>query len=328
MLKALIKGFWRVVSSPGLIVWLWFINLAVALPLAWVMSTSIQTSMGDSLVDENLRAGFDMGWFGEFEAQAKGLETTFTPTVSRAGAFYSNLEAWLSGEIFGMIPLLVGVGVLYGFLWALFLGGVLDRYAGSEGMFNLNRFFSSGGRFFFRFVRLAVISGVLYYLVYRFAGWIFGWIEASTIDVTWERTVIFYTFSAAVLVAFLLTFVNMVFDYAKIAAFKEDRRSMILAALRGCMLVFSNPLKTMGLYYVLVVIGAVLLGFYASIAPGAGQSTASGVWVAFLIGQAFLIARLMMRLWFYGGQMALYESMTAAPAVFATPATSEKGDPA
>jgi hypothetical protein len=267
-----------------------------------------------------------MGWFGEFEAHAKGLETTFTPTLSGAGAFYANLEAWLSGEIFGQIPLLVGVGVLYGLVWALFLGGVLDRYAGSEGMFNLNRFFSSGGRFFFRFLRLAVLSSVLYYLVYRFAGWIFGWIESSTIDVTWERTVIFYTLSAAVLVAFLLTLINMVFDYAKIAAFKEDRRSMILAAFQGIKLVFSSPLKTMGLYYTLVAISAVLLGFYASIAPGSGPSTASGVWVAFLIGQAFLIVRLMMRLWFYGGQMALYETLTAVPVARETPATSEAAE--
>jgi hypothetical protein len=327
MMKALIKGFWRVVSSPGLVLWLWFMNLVMALPLAWVMSASIQTSLGDSMVDDKLREGFDMGWFGEFEAHAKGLETTFTPTLSGAGAFYANLEAWLSGEIFGQIPLLAGVGILYGLVWALFLGGMLDRYAGSEGMFNLNRFFSLGGRFFFRFIRLAVFSGVLYYLIYRFAGWLFGWVEASTIDVTWERTVIFYTLSAAVLVAFLLTLVNMIFDYAKIAAFKEDRRSMILAALQGGKLVFSSPLKTMGLYYTLVAIGAVLLGFYASIAPGAGPSTASGVWVAFLIGQAFLIVRLMMRLWFYGGQMALYESMTSAPAVLETPAPPEKSEP-
>jgi hypothetical protein len=314
MLKALIKGFWRVVSSPGLILWLWFINMAVALPLAWVVSTSIQSSLGDSLVADKLRDGFDMGWFGEFEAQAKGLETTFTPTLSGAGAFYSNLEAWLSGKIFGQIPLLLGVGVLYGLVWALFLGGVLDRYARTEGMFNLNRFFSSGGRFFFRFVRLAVLSGVFYYFVYRFAGWIFGWIEASTIDVTWERTIIFYTLLAAVLVAFLLTFVNMVFDYAKISAFKEDRRSMFLAALHGFKLVFSNPVKTMGLYYVLVGLGVVLLAFYASIAPGAGQTTTSGIVAAFLVGQAFLIVRLMMRMWFYGGQMALYEMITVAPA--------------
>ena len=313
MLKALIKGFWRVISSPGLIVWLWLVSVVVALPLAWVMSESIESSLGGSLVSDKLREGFDMEWFGEFESGAKGLETTFTPTVTGVGAFYNNLEAWFSGELFEMYPGLVGLGVLYALLWALFMGGVLERYAGSEGMFNLSRFFATGGKFFFRFVRLAVLSGVLYYLVYRLGGWLFVWVEESTLDVTVEKTVLARLVLAAMVVGFLLTLVNMVFDYAKIAAFKEDRRSMLLAAFRGLGLVFSHPLKTMGLYYALIAVGVVLLVFYSTIAPGVHQSTTMGVLVAFLIGQGFLVARLIMRLWFYGGQMALYETITAMP---------------
>ncbi len=313
MLKALIKGFWRVISSPGLIVWLWLVSVVVALPLAWVMSESIESSLGGSLVSDKLREGFDMEWFGEFESGAKGLETTFTPTVTGVGAFYNNLEAWFSGDLFEMYPGLVGLGVLYALLWALFMGGVLERYAGSEGMFNLSRFFSTGGKFFFRFVRLAVLSGVLYYLVYRLGGWLFVWVEESTLDVTVEKTVLARLVLAAMVVGFLLTLVNMVFDYAKIAAFKEDRRSMLLAAFRGLGLVFSHPLKTMGLYYALIAVGVVLLVFYSAIAPGVHQSTTMGVLVAFLIGQGFLVARLIMRLWFYGGQMALYETITAMP---------------
>jgi hypothetical protein len=69
----------------------------------------------------------------------------------------------------------------------------------------------------------------------------------------------------------------------------------------------------MGLYYALVAVGALLLVFYSTIAPGVHQSTTMGVLVAFLIGQGFLVARLIMRLWFYGGQMALYETITAMP---------------
>ena len=314
MLKALIKGFWRVISSPGLIVWLWLVSIVVTLPLAWVMSESIESSLGGSLVSDKLREGFDMDWFGEFESDAKGLETTFTPTVTGVGAFYNNLEAWLTGDLFEMHPGLVGLGVVYALLWALFMGGVLERYAGSEGMFNLSRFLSTGGKFFFRFVRLAVLSGALYYLVYRLGGWLLGWVEDSTLDVTVEKTVLARLLLAATVIGFLLTLVNMVFDYAKIAAFKEDRRSMLLAAFRGLGLVFSHPLKTMGLYYALVAVGVLLLVFYSAMAPGVHQSSITGVLVAFLIGQGFLVARLIMRLWFYGGQMALYETITAMPA--------------
>ena len=100
MMKALLKGFWRVVTSPGLIIWLWLVNFFVALPLVWVMTNSLSSSIGGSLVDEKLTASFDMDWYGEFEAGAKGLETTFSPTVVGMGAFYNNLEAWLYGDLF------------------------------------------------------------------------------------------------------------------------------------------------------------------------------------------------------------------------------------
>ena len=313
MMKAMLKGFWRVVSSPGLIVWLWLVNLVVALPAAWVMTDSLRSSIGASLVDEKLTESFDMGWYGEFETKAKGLETTFTPTVTGMGAFYNNLESWLHGDLFKEFPGLVGLGLVFALLWALFLGGVLDRFSGGD--FNLTRFFCAWGRFFFRFIRLAALSGIVYYLIYRFSGWLFSRVEESVIDITVERTVFFYTLFAAGLTVFLLTFVNMAFDYAKIVTFKEERKSMLLAALRGFGFVFSNPVKTMGLYYGLGALGIVLLALYSSLAPGATQATASGVALAFFIGQAYLIVKLMLRLMFYAGQMALYEKVSATPSI-------------
>jgi hypothetical protein len=62
-----------------------------------------------------------------------------------------------------------------------------------------------------------------------------------------------------------------------------------------------------------VILGALLLGAYASIAPGANQSTMVAVVWAFAIGQLALVAKLVLRLWFYAGQMALFEAVTAAP---------------
>ena len=52
---------------------------------------------------------------------------------------------------------------------------------------------------------------------------------------------------------------------------------------------------------------------YAFIAPGARQSTVPGIVFAFLLGQLYLVVKLVLRLTFYGGQMALYESMTRRP---------------
>ena len=75
-----------------------------------------------------------------------------------------------------------------------------------------------------------------------------------------------------------------------------------------------HPGKTFGLYYGLGVLAIVLLGLYSLVAPGAGQSTMTGVVLAFVIGQAYLVAKLVVRLAFYGGQLALYEGVTRAEA--------------
>jgi hypothetical protein len=307
-LKAAFFGFGRVVASPGLVVWLWLASVAAATPLAFSMARSIEDSIGGSLVHQSLRDGFDVGWYGEFDARAKGIEKTLSPSQVGAGAFFDNLEAWLNGSLFEMLPGLLALGVVYALLWALFLGGILHRYSDRGGFFRLSEFFSHGGEFFFRFARLAVLSGVLYYFVYRFAGFLFVRIEDRTRDMSVEKDVLAYVVAGSLLVAALLTFINMAFDYAKIATYKENRRSMIFAALKGFRLALGNFGRAALLYYGLGAIGLLLLGAYYVVAPGSGQASAPSVVFAFLVGQAYLVAKLALRLTFYASQLALYES--------------------
>ena len=302
-----LRGFGKVAGSPGLVLWLWIVNVAMALPAAAVLTESIRDSVGTSLVHQNLRDGFDMGWYGEYSAEARGIESTFTPTVTGAGAFFNNIEAWFNGDIFETYRGLLGLGILYAIMWTFFLGGILQRYGEGAGLFRLNEFFAESASYFFRFLRLAIISGFFYYLVYRFAAWLFVRMETSTQDVTSEEFVFAYVLAGSLLVVFLLTFVNMAFDFAKIATYRENRRSMVLATLKGFGFVLSNLGKTTTLYYGLGLAGVLMLLIYNFIAPGVGQSSASGVAMAFLIGQAYLVAKLVLRLTFYTSEIALFD---------------------
>lgn len=305
---AAFRGFGQVLGSPSVVLWLWLVNVVVALPAAAVVADSLGDSIGGSLVDEKLREGFDMGWYGEYRANADGIGRTFTPTIVGAGAFFDNLEAWYNGNLFETHPGLMGLGILYALAWSLFLGGVLHRYGEAAGLFRLTEFLSHGATYFFRFIRLAVLSAVFYYAIYRFSGWLFRRVERATQDVTVEETVLAYVVMASLLVLFLLTFVNMAFDYAKIATFRENRRSMILASLKGFGFALGNLGRTMTLYYGLGLAGVLMLFAYYTVAPDAGQSTILGVLAAFALGQLYLIAKLALRLTFYASQMALFDS--------------------
>lgn len=308
IIAAALRGLLTALGSPRILIGLWLVNLLFALPFAWMIGESIEQSVGGSLVHQNLRTGFDTDWYGEYSDEAGGIETTFKPTLTGGGAIFHNLEAWLSGKLFTEYPALVGAGIVYALLWAFLMGGLLDRYARPAEKAVRARFAQAGGLYFFRFVRLALISAVLYYLVFRLHGWMFEWLESAMRDVTRERTVLWASLGVYLLTAFLLTLVHMSFAYAKIATVVENRKVMLLAALRGVGFVFSFPGKAFGLYYGLIAVSGVTLVIYTLIAPGAGQSNLFTIVFAFLIGQIYLVAKLVVRLTLYAGQTHLFKA--------------------
>jgi hypothetical protein len=308
ILTAIRDGLRRVSASPKLILLLWLVNFAVAIPLTMVMSDQIESSIGASLVHEKLRAGFDIDWYEEFADAANDLGKTFSPAVIGVGPFLGNLEAWLDGSLFTGYT---GLGIGYMVLWAFLLGGVLDRFAHAQENLTAERFFSASGRYFLRFLLLMVFSGVLYFVVLTLISpSLFSAIASATRDTTVERTVFFLTAGAYVIVALLLAVVNMAFDYAKISTVLRDHRNMLVAAGHGFRFILAHPAKTFGLYLALGIAALAFLGLYALIAPGANQASAAGVIAAFVVGQIFLVVKLITRLTFFGGQMALYEAMT------------------
>ncbi len=312
--RAIGAGTSRAFSARLLIVGLWLINLLAAAALAIPLGASLQSSIGASLVHERLRTGFDMGWFGELQGTAQGLLSTFTPTVVGAGAFFNNLEAWLSGELWRGIPALVVAGSIYLLLWTFLQGGILTRLSlRREEAPSAAGFFASGGRFFLRFLGLALMSGVLYAGVYRLGRWLFPALEELSRDVTVERTALWLVVAAAVLIAFLLCLINLIFDYARMAIVLEGRKNPLRAAYHAVRLILRHPGQTLGLYALLGLLGLGLLAVYARIAPGAGQSTLPGIALAFLVAQAYLVAKLWLRLVLSASQLTLYEALRPPP---------------
>ena len=100
----------------------------------------------------------------------------------------------------------------------------------------------------------------------------------------------------------------MVFDYARVALVAEQRRSAILALGRSLGFVATRPLACAGLYLCLFAVSVLVLGLYAIVAPGPNQGTVSTIFLAFLVSQAYIVARIATRLWFLASQMDLFRS--------------------
>jgi hypothetical protein len=282
----------------------------MAIPLTMVMSDQIEASIGGSLIHEKLRAGFDIDWYEEFAHAANDLGKTFSPAVIGVGPFLSNLEAWLDGNLFSPYAGIAGLGIGYMVLWAFLLGGILDRFAHGETSWTMERFFSASGRYFLRFLLLMACSWIFYLFVLALISpGLFAVLANATRDTTAEQPVFFLTAGVYLVVALLMGFVNMVFDYAKIETVLNGQRNMLAVMRQGFLFVFSRPGKTFGLYIALAIVALLFLGVYSLLAPGAGQASGFAISLAFLVGQAYLIIKLMMRLTFFGGQMSLYEAL-------------------
>ena len=314
-LQAITQGFRRTARLPGVVLLLWLVNVVAAVPATWIVATAIEDAIGPSVVHEELRSGLDMTWYGEYQAYTTGLAKTFTPRVVGIGAFVDNLEGWITGGMFTRFAGIVALGATYALVWALLLGGVVERYAHPDETRGVAGFFRSGSRFFFRFIRLAALSGVLYFLVYRLHKRIYNEVGELVRDVTAERTVLLLALIAISLTGCMLTLVHVCFTYAKAATVVDDRRSMILAALRGAAFVVAHPVRTLGIYLVPAVVSVALLFLYGLLAPGGAETTWGWVIFAFALGQLFLILRLVLRLTALGGAVTLYRSLTVDRAV-------------
>ncbi len=309
--QTILNGLKQALAVPRVLLLLWLVNLLFAVPVSLMIRGILADSFGSSLVAHNMRGGFDRGWYAEYESTAGDFEKTFRPTVSGPGPMLDNLEAWWSGGIVAdTYAGIVALGLGYAVLWAFLLGGVLDRLARPHRPLAPDRFFAAAGRYFPRFLGLALISGVAYFMIYQLGRLLYRWIEAASRDVTVEKTVFVWVLAASALVVLLLSVVRMIFDYAKIVTVVEDRRGVPRIAWQALRFVFRHALATLGVALGFGALGALLFGLYLWLAPDAGQSTLIGVGLAFLFSQVYLVARLVVRLGLLGGQMSLYRSQS------------------
>lgn len=312
--RCFVEGFHRVRRAPALLGWVFLASLVVSLPLTAAMREILHSSFGTSLVQENMRRGFDVDWYGEFGRTAAGLASTFGPSVVGALPVVGNLERTLDGQLFAVDRTILAAAVTFLLAWAFLAGGILLRLARPEEGRTRGSFFSACGVYFFRFVRLLVVAMVIYGAVFRWVSTpLHRWVERGMRDVTVEFTAMTWTFGVYAVVGLLLVIAGVSFDYAKIAMVLEERRSALLAFVRGLRFFLAHPGRTLSLYGMLLIVGLLLMSLYALVAPGAGQTGHASLILTFLVSQCYVLARIFLKLWFLASQALLFRAATRGP---------------
>ena len=306
---ALGDGIRRVVRAPVILVWVFAVTLLAALPLSMAMRDALQAHLGDSLVAEQVARGVNVQWWSEFTEQAGPLGTTFQPSIIGFAAVLDNLSAMAEGNA-RPSPLL-WLGAFYLLLWLFLAGGILDRYARARPARSYE-FFTACGMYFVRFLRMAPFIALAYYVLFAVVHPMLleSAFDSLTRGMTAERSMFFTRLGLYAIFGLLLVLVNVVFDYAKVRAVVEDRRSMIGAIIAGARFARRNAAAVASLYLLTAGLFAALLVAYAIAAPGA-TSTGAGVWLGFAISQLFLLGRLWIRLLFFASETALFQGRLA-----------------
>jgi hypothetical protein len=299
----------RVNSAPAIVLGAWALTLLVSVPMAVAMRGMLAQHLGSSLAAETAAAGVNYDWMQEFADQAAGLGVTFKPTIIGFGAVLDNLSAFIDNTSRPIV--IVGAASVYIVLWLFLAGGILDRYARDRATRTVG-FFASCGAFFFRFLRLGAIQWIVYAMLFGVVHpWVFDRLYPRiTHEVTVERTAFLVRLVLYLLFGLLLAAGTMIFDYAKVRAVVEDRRSMLSAVTQSIGFIRRNYAAAALLFLANFALFAAVVAAYGLVAPGAG-STGLSVWGGLVVGQLYVIARLWVKLMFWASETALFQSRLA-----------------
>lgn len=319
------QGWRRVVQAPWLIIGTWIMTLALAAPLGLALHGMLAAHLDASLAAHTARDGVNFDWWIEFLQQSAGVGQFFAPRIIGFAAPLGNLDNVADAK--GIPPLLAAALAAHLILSMFFAGGILDRLARGRTV-GASGFFAACGVFFFRFIRLGIIGGAAYWLLFaKVHPLLFDtWYTASTIDTTVERTAFVTRMLLYLVFGVLVCAVNIVFDYAKIRAVVEDRRSMVMTLVAGLRFVRRNLGAVLALYLMNLALFLGLLLIYFLVAPGVAGDWR--MWVGLIIGQLYIVGRCLLRLQFASSQIALFQGRLAHAQYTAAPTPTWPDSPA
>src|SRR4051812_8455822 len=160
-LRAWFSGIRRVVSAPSLVAGVWALTTLVSLPLTLTIHHDIEGNLGHSLAARATAQGMNYEWMQEFGRQSTGVATALRPGVVGFSAALDNLSAY--GDNIRRPTAVAAATAVYVLLWLFLSGGLITRYIRGP---RVHGFFSACGAYFFRFIRLGIVTALVYGLLF------------------------------------------------------------------------------------------------------------------------------------------------------------------
>ena len=308
-IAAWLEGLRRVRRGPALVAGVWLLTIAVAVPPSLALRASITDHLGASLEADAAADHVNWIWMQEFNASSEPLARTLRPDVIGFAPVVDNASALADAATPPAVVVIAGT--VYLLLLTFLSGGLIDRLARNRPLESYG-FFAACGGLWFRMLRLYAVSAVFYGAVFAsLHPWLFDSVFRSlTRDTTVERTAFFVRAGLYLVLSAVIAACSLVFDFAKVRLVVEDRRSVLASIASAIRFIRRNPGAAIGVYATNVATFLGVLAVYAAVAPGAGGAGWS-MWGAFVVSQAFIAARVAVKLAFWASEAALFQSRLA-----------------
>ncbi len=274
ILKTFEQGFQTTNKRVRMVVYLWLINFVFSLLIVTPVYFLINKDISRSLMADQIAKGIDFLWLGDI--------------IYKYQDFFPALVGWF------LIP-----GIFFLLLYVFLNGGIIGGIAAQDEKINMTSFFSDCGKYFLRFLRVFLISLVVYFVVF---GGIFRGISALfklwTKNASTEWPLILSSILTFLIQVLLFSIVRMFFDYVRVRLVVEDSKKTIRATLLNLAFIGKRFFRAWSLYLlvglIVVIFGVVYLAVYQPL-PKIGLL----VILAFIWQQAYILTKMWTKILFY-----------------------------
>jgi hypothetical protein len=258
---------------------LWAINILFAIPLAAPFFFLAHGQLSHSLSAGSVLKKLDVNWLTDFSSRFLDAAPAFAGLVVLAVCIYLLLAVFLNGGIIG----------------------ALNR---PEAGTTLAEFFHDGGLYFWRLLRLFLLSIPAYLL---FLGACFPVVRALLEAVNRRATTEWLAIAAAnarlLSLVLLLGLVAMFFDYVKIGLVTGNRSKVLAEAWRTLKFLKRRFFRAWGLYLLAGLAFVVLTLLYLEVARILPKGTPMLVLLAFLWQQSYVLGRQFSKVLFFATEI-------------------------
>lgn len=283
--RVLVLGVRAVFHNIKFLTLFWVFNAASAMVLSVIIYSILSDSLSRSIISDKLTASFDYFWFIQFR-QIYEMQLEQMPLV------------------------IIAVVVIYTVIQTFFLGGLVAVFHQPAKNHTVD-FFYGGVKYFNRFMKVTIISVLLYgvaFIINDYTGDFISWLFKNSESVLWEFIARSLRY---LLLIFLIGVTSLFSDYSKISLAVKDTTEVARGVYYAAIFVKKNFYLVFLTFLIVSVLGAVGVLVYNLIELSIPRTPFYLLIITFILQQMLIIFRLFIRMFFCATEVTLYKDLSA-----------------